>query len=245
MKSGIVMTMAGVACALALVAAPADDLREQQLLAGCSAEQRQQLEQAAAAFAASPDNAVAPAQALARALEANAVAGLDPADAGFLVMSAASRKLDEDVRLVQAELAKLNLSGQKLQRWIEKFSQRTGMVPAEDGSDRPAPGGGPGGGPGGAPGAFGQAAGAITPLLTPHFRLEYWSFALPQKVAPGSLAAPERNVQAMKLRMALAGLQGAVNRTNALLQQMAERRTRFLAERENFRNRAGPARDQE
>ena len=215
-------------------ASPEVQRKEKLLRQGLSPVQLQAISRGAALFEGLPDASGEVRGALDRVCGPAGIAGMDENEAAFMVLSQATRDLDEDVQVIMKEIKAMNSARQALQGALRRFDE---LSQNEKGRQDAAAGGEKGKqnteANNGTPAANAYpavASGSKLPMeamRTAHFRIEYWQAPPPVIREPRGMSRQEQVIEAGTLKAGLAALEGLLARMSAQVERVMQRRRNF------------------
>jgi hypothetical protein len=203
--------------------------RERRLLQELSPARLQMIHQATALFEGQPESVAGPESALDRIFSVAGLGGMDVSEAAFMVLSMATRDMDDDLRTIMAEIKAMNQAKQKLRDSIKELDNSiAGEMGIGNMETRRM---------GGAASGSGQLPVA---RMTTHFKIEYWKAPLLEIKNWRGLPLQERRAEAEILRVRLDALEGLLAKMSEQVRRGTERRRRFTLSLEDLNRKLPP-----
>jgi len=202
---------------------PEVEKREKLLLQRLSPAQLQKVNQCVALFEGQPDPGAELQGALDRIFGQAGIAGMDESEAAFIVLSMATKDMDEDVKEIMIEIKAMTAAKQRMRELIEELNRSIAGATS-----------GPVGSPGGRPRVpFAQSASLnAEPRQTAHFKIGFWKFPPLAAMDVRSMPLQQKIAESEALKSKLAELEDLQGRMSSLLDRQTQRRLKFAMELE-------------
>ena len=197
---------------------------ERHLLQGLSPAQLQGVIQCVALFEGQPASSAGLQGALERVFSQAGIASMDVNGAAFLVLSMATKDMDDDIGVIMAEIKAMTQAKQKMRELIAELNRSIAAAMGRS-AESPAVGNA---GPALAQGASLNAE----PLQTAHFKLGYWKVPPLAAMDVRSMPLERKMVELQALKIKLAELEDLQGRMSALITLGTRQRQEFVMELE-------------